>query len=453
MKNNFLKINLVIGLFLVTFLVFGKITYVSSNSWGSTNLEVAVPTATKVNTTSAGWDSTNKPVEDPFITNTNSGTNGWDSTNNNVLIPNTTTRSSTSTGWDSTNKDVRLPNAVISSSTSGTNGSIFIQSSTTKYIQPTITNTVRDTTENNTPPKTVAPVIKEEAQKVEINKEVEKNPFKISLVAASSTEVQIQKTINVIESFKSLPAEEVAQGRTRKTENVDLVYKDSNNDGISDYDSVHIYNIDPIKPSPISTLEDKKITAGEKVLLGFDPSKNDLVKIFPEEPQNSIAPQINTYKVENVSLNQDKKIEISGSALPNSFVTIYIYSTPIILTVKTNSDGEWNYTLDKELDDGKHTIYTATVANTGKILAKSNGFLFTKTAEAATLESVMPVQTSSNTSKPGIINIKSILIFLVLFLAIIAIVFILIGVNSRKRMLDSINSIDDQTPPVNPPQI
>ena len=85
-------------------------------------------------------------------------------------------------------------------------------------------------------------------------------------------------------------------------------------------------------------------------------------------------------------------MEIKGKALPNSFVTIYIYSLPIIVTVKADANGAWTYTLDKELDDGEHEIYVATTDNTGKIAAKSAPFTFTK-------------QTSSMGSIPHLLRI------------------------------------------------
>jgi hypothetical protein len=78
-------------------------------------------------------------------------------------------------------------------------------------------------------------------------------------------------------------------------------------------------------------------------------------------------------------------LRISGTGLPNSYITVYIFSTPTIVKVKTDSRGEWTYTLDKELEDGEHEVHVATVDNSGKILARSNAIPFTQTAEAAAL--------------------------------------------------------------------
>jgi hypothetical protein len=72
----------------------------------------------------------------------------------------------------------------------------------------------------------------------------------------------------------------------------------------------------------------------------------------------------------------------SGTALPNSFVTVYIFSTPIVVTVKTDGEGKWQYVHDKELPDGSHELYVAIVNNEGRIVARSPSVPFIKTAEA-----------------------------------------------------------------------
>jgi len=216
--------------------------------------------------------------------------------------------------------------------------------------------------------------------------------------------------------------------QTLSNEGGDLLYKDSNQDGISDYESIYVYNIDPNIPTPVSTYQGRTINASEKILLGFDPTESELVKVNKEEPIWSSASVVSTYKVKNVALTADKKeVVLKGQALPNSFITLYIYSTPIIVTVKTNSDGEWEYILDKELENGEHTVYVATVNNSGNIVAKSSGFLFTKTAEAVTLSNIPIAEASVNTQgtdKPSLFkdyNFYGIILVVILFLVLMII--------------------------------
>ena len=213
----------------------------------------------------------------------------------------------------------------------------------------------------------------------------------------------------------------------------DLLYKDTNKDGVSDYDSIYVYNLDPVKPSPVSSHEGKKINATEKILLGFDPTQSELVKVVPEQPVSSSAPTFAVYKVKEVRLTEQNKVVIKGTALPNSFITIYIYSTPIIVTVKTDNNGEWQYTLDEEVENGQHKIYTATVNNTGKIMAKSADSIFTKTAEAATLEDIPLVGGSTNADKPGLFSGNDIYLSIGFIFAALLVFLILIGLVGRKK--------------------
>lgn len=219
-----------------------------------------------------------------------------------------------------------------------------------------------------------------------------------------------------------------------KLTNGDLVFRDSNEDGISDYDAVHIFKMDPVKPSPVSDHEGRKIRAEEKVLLGFDPTKEELVKIQYEEPTYSPAPIIETYKIKEIKLNEQKRVTFRGEALPNSFVTLYIYSTPVIVTVKTDSTGLWQYTLDKELDNGEHVIYTASVDNSGKIIARSGGIAFVKTAEAVTIESLLLQDTAPNEPSLNLYAILAVFVSLIL-LAIIAVGY----AGSRNKATDVTN--------------
>lgn len=83
-----------------------------------------------------------------------------------------------------------------------------------------------------------------------------------------------------------------------------------------------------------------------------------------------------------------KKIAFRGKALPNSFANLYIFSIPILVTVKTDNDGYWNYTLDKELEDGSHQVYVGITDVKGNIVVKSNPLPFVKTASAVTVEEI-----------------------------------------------------------------
>jgi hypothetical protein len=141
---------------------------------------------------------------------------------------------------------------------------------------------------------------------------------------------------------------------------------------------------------------------------------------------------VSSYQVKEIVLTDKKEILLKGQALPNTYITIYIYSTPIIITVRTDSNGEWQYVLDKELEDGKHTVYTATVNNTGNIIAKSSPFLFTKTAEAASLGDVPLLENTPTVNEPTLLENESLYIVLGSVLAFIIMILILVGIISKK---------------------
>jgi hypothetical protein len=84
-------------------------------------------------------------------------------------------------------------------------------------------------------------------------------------------------------------------------------------------------------------------------------------------------------------------LQFSGKAKPNTLVTLYIFSNPVIAAVESDAQGNWSYEREKSLDSGKHSafatiydegvtrrsnvteFYIAKSANTGRslVLAKS----------------------------------------------------------------------------------
>jgi hypothetical protein len=167
------------------------------------------------------------------------------------------------------------------------------------------------------------------------------------------------------------------------TNNVKDVFVDSDRDGISDFDEVNIYGTDPRN----SKTAGSDLTDSQKILRGIDPISGIEID-YQNVKEDVFADVIDIYKVDSVEVIQtsDKPIlEFKGTAAPNSFVTLYIFSTPIVITVQANSNGEWEYQLDRELEDGTHEIYVTTVDNSGRIVAKSSPIGFAKTAEAAVL--------------------------------------------------------------------
>ncbi|MEK7568526.1 MAG: Ig-like domain-containing protein [Patescibacteria group bacterium] len=117
------------------------------------------------------------------------------------------------------------------------------------------------------------------------------------------------------------------------------------------------------------------------------------------------------------------KISFKGKALPNSFATLYIFSIPIVVTVKTDNDGNWNYTLDKELENGEHKVFVAITDVKGTVVARSNPLPFVKEAFAITVPQIVPDAGSS----PSFVEDNYFYGSIAVIILIVVAIFILLG--------------------------
>lgn len=144
-------------------------------------------------------------------------------------------------------------------------------------------------------------------------------------------------------------------------------------------------------------------------------------------------------KVETVMLNKrddgKNNVRLAGKSEPNALVVIYIFSNdPVVISVKADANGDWNYELDRDLADGQHEAYIAVTDNAGKIISKSEPIAFVKTAQAATLiplseltDNQSPVERSSQ---------QYVLIAIIIMFVCLAVALALIGFLTHKRNLD-----------------
>ena len=232
--------------------------------------------------------------------------------------------------------------------------------------------------------------------------------------------------------------EELRSSRTNSDIEVDF-----DKDGISDFDEEEVYGTDPLNPDT----DNDGFLDGVEVVRGFDPkdSRSEAVVEF-ELPQTTVGlARTDILEVHEVrpliendeSLEKPKvQTEITGKGLPNSFITLYIFSTPTIVTIKTDADGSFTYTFDKELEDGEHEVYVAFTDNTGSIMAHSEPFRFVKEAEAFT-----PVGAAENdlVTAPSLIeNSRAEQTNTVIGLGILAfgIILLMLGMSIRPKKAD-----------------
>ena len=198
----------------------------------------------------------------------------------------------------------------------------------------------------------------------------------------------------LVERVENVKKKIIAFEEIRKERSSGDSAEDTDGDGISDIDEISLYKTDPTATDS----DNDGINDGVEIVRGFDPTSDRAEAVIrfesPKETVGLARPE--TLKIVEVTplrkLNNPEddtsavltSTEIRGTALPNSFVTLYIFSTPIVVTVKTDADGSFVYTFDKELEDGRHDVYAAVTDNTGEIIAQSNPFSFVKEAQAFT---------------------------------------------------------------------
>ena len=223
-------------------------------------------------------------------------------------------------------------------------------------------------------------------------------PTRKEPAAAANEGVVVEETsssTNLIEGQMELVEQHIADAdstqrvRTVLEERliqVDLVKSDSDGDGVSDYDEIAIYNTDPFNANTAGS----SMNDGERILLGLDPLTNSAQPMtYIDDPRDTGSGNrildSETFNVDELLVEEDERVFMQGTAMPNSFVTVFIYSSPIVVVTKADERGVWMHTLDQDISDGQHEMYVASVNSTGKILSQSPRIPFTKEARAIEL--------------------------------------------------------------------
>lgn len=130
-------------------------------------------------------------------------------------------------------------------------------------------------------------------------------------------------------------------------------------------------------------------------------SVNDIVLPSNFNPQSIMVDRKSSIdKIANTSnKNNQVGLTFTGKSLPNTIITLLIYSNPIIVTVKTDENGTWTYTLEKPLDPGKHAVYSVATKPSGEKVRSevaefiiATGFAASSNNESLILESAKETQ-------------------------------------------------------------
>lgn len=278
-----------------------------------------------------------------------------------------------------------------------------------------------------------------EEEKRRIIRNATTSPKIVPNIRSTSTSPVPGAVAERIEEERELIQQKIQKVLERTQKIRDEVRMDSDRDGVSDYDEKHIYETNPES----ADTDGDGYSDRAEITTGFDPKDPSLQgAITYENPKDSgevkkdiltvaaiaviEAEKIKTENDENVA----RKVSFKGKGLPNSFVTIYIFSVPTVITVKTDDEGNWEYVLDKELDNGNHEMYVAMTDNAGKILAKSTAIPFVKEANAITVDQnfLTPI---SNGKSPSLLWSEYMYAAVTVVLSIIGITFAIIGMRAQ----------------------
>ncbi|HEX4799293.1 MAG TPA: Ig-like domain-containing protein [Candidatus Paceibacterota bacterium] len=212
---------------------------------------------------------------------------------------------------------------------------------------------------------------------------------------------------------------------------------DSDNDGILDFDEINLYKTNPF----VADTDTDGFSDGAEIARGYDPNNPEQESLLAyESAKESGIVRDDVLSIASIStIHPDSatgtpKALITGKALPHSFINLYIYSTPIVVSVKTDAEGSWSYIFDKEIEDGDHEIYVGITDNTGAIVAKSAAFPFVKTAEAFAQTNPF-VNDSFSELTPSFLTGNMLLLIASISIVSLGLVLMLLGMYATNRKL------------------
>ena len=248
---------------------------------------------------------------------------------------------------------------------------------------------------------------------------------------------ELEGIVAKVETFESLRRERLGEDAAR----------DTDGDGITDTDERLLFKTDPNN----ADTDGDGFTDGVEVVKGFNPndsaaeaaivyeSPKETVGIVPNENLQVLAVEPDLLLPPVDDEEPIVQATVRGKGLPNSFVTLYIFSTPTVVTVRTEADGTFEYTFSKELEDGEHTVFVALTDNSGEIVAQSAPFTFVKQAEAFTAiaaEAAISGGVSGSISNTSGTSYQIVLGMSVLALGIL---LIMLGIGLRVNRPEQIN--------------
>jgi len=291
--------------------------------------------------------------------------------------------------------------------------------------------------------------------------DIEVGEFNTPLINSSILDEEDEPLVSEITVITPEDEEAIVQQREtiKDRDNIasDLL-DDSDGDGLTDFDEINVYGTDPND----ANTGGGAYSDGEDILRGLNPLEEETVAIVYEDPRQERGELSTNYTVDEIEVIETEidedgtevvtAIEIRGTAQPKAFVTVYIFSNPIVVTVQADGEGKWKYQLEKRLEDGEHIAFAAAVNNSGKILLKSEGKQFSKRAAAVgfSVTNIAESIEESAQTTDGMFNTTFLLVAgAVIILALLASV-LLSGITGKKEEeITVVEGVSEDTPKEN----
>lgn len=180
------------------------------------------------------------------------------------------------------------------------------------------------------------------------------------------------------------------------------VFVDSDGDAVMDFDEVHIYGTDPERKDS----DEDGALDGEEIVSRTDPRGDQASdpalseQLVDDDPRLSGITRPDILEITEIERAPDSgsnaPLRFAGSAPSYSFVSLFVFSDPIIRVVQANASGTWSLVLDETLPLGTHEAIVSLADGKGRILARSSPVSFTKDLSgvvvARTLETTKPTR-------------------------------------------------------------
>lgn len=184
------------------------------------------------------------------------------------------------------------------------------------------------------------------------------------------------------------------------------IFVDTDGDMVADFDEVQVYGTDPERKDS----DGDGALDGEEIIARTDPRGDhsaDLSlseQVVDEDPRLAGVTRSDILEITQIERSNefgpDTALRFAGSAPPHAFVTLFVFSDPMLRVAQANASGTWSLLLDETLPLGTHDAIVSLVDGKGRILARSLPVSFTKDLSGLVVAHTLDVNTPARSLVP-----------------------------------------------------